>query len=171
MKLKYKSINKNLSTNETEITFTVIDELESLLKWIKTELYFDLSIWIDKRSKEANRYFWKLLREMARKLNSSSDEMYLLMLEKYGVFEIIPRLNNEQALAELKQKWRLVVDRGDCEINDTSMRKLKCFYGSSTYNIQEMWHLINGTVGECIEMGIDTKDPNEIERICQNWKV
>jgi len=66
MKLKYKSINKNLSTNETEITFTVIDELESLLKWIKTELYFDLSIWIDKRSKEANRYFWKLLREMAR---------------------------------------------------------------------------------------------------------
>jgi len=51
------------------------------------------------------------------------------------------------------------------------MRKLKCFYGSSTYNIQEMWHLINGTVSECIEMGIGTKDPNEIERICNNWKV
>jgi len=170
MKLRFKEINKNLSTHETEITFVVVDELDKLLKSIKTKIYFKLSNWVDKRSLQANNYFWELVSKLASLFNTTDDEIYIGMLERYGIFEIIPRLNDEQALLELKKKWRLVVDMGDCEINDTTMRKMKCYYGSSTYNVQEMSKLINGIVSECEHLNIPTKDPKEIERMCENWK-
>lgn len=170
MKLRYKSINQNLENKETEITFVVVDELESLLKWIKTKVYFELDIWINKRSKEANRYFWRLVREISRKMNTSNDEVYLFMIERYGVFEVKPVPNDEEYMQWLKDKWRLVIDMGDCEINDTTMRKVKCFYGSSTYNIQEMWQLINGIVSECEHLQIPTKNQKELEKMCNDWR-
>ena len=41
--------------------------------------------------------------------------------------------------------------------------------GSHTYDTKEMSRLIDGTVSEAKELGIETMTPNEIERMKQQW--
>ena len=47
----------------------------------------------------------------------------------------------------------------------------KIFRGSSTYDTKEMSLLIDGTVSECKEQGIETLPPEELERMLAKWKV
>jgi hypothetical protein len=43
--------------------------------------------------------------------------------------------------------------------------------GSHTYNTKEMSKLINGTVSEAKEQGIETLDDIEIRRLVEQWKA
>ena len=56
-------------------------------------LQVQITIKRKQRSLDANAYLWALLGEMARVLYTDKDELYLQMLERYGVFtHIIVRL-------------------------------------------------------------------------------
>ena len=43
--------------------------------------------------------------------------------------------------------------------------------GSHTYNTEEMSILIDGTVQDAKEQGIETATPDELERMKQQWRV
>jgi hypothetical protein len=43
--------------------------------------------------------------------------------------------------------------------------------GSHTYDSREMSRLIDGTVSEAKELGIETLSPAELERMKQQWRV
>ena len=43
--------------------------------------------------------------------------------------------------------------------------------GSHTYNTAEMSSLIDGTVQDAKEQGIETATPDELERMKQQWRV
>ena len=47
----------------------------------------------------------------------------------------------------------------------TLFRTYKMLRGSSTYDTKEMSYLIDGLVGECRELGIETLPPRELERM------
>ena len=54
---------------------------------IKDRLYTtEIKEYREKRSLDANAYMWVLLEKMAASMNTSKDEGYLQMLERYGVF-------------------------------------------------------------------------------------
>ena len=159
-------------TGNVEITFPVCRDYRDTFKDVsldKEQYELDIRSVRKHRSLDANRYFWALVREIAVLLHTSEDEVYLGMLERYGVCEILPIQPESEKLESLKKKWRLVVDMGDCEVNETKMRKVKCFYGSSQYDTREMSHLIDGTISECQKMGIPTLPPAEIERMVEAW--
>ena len=159
-------------TGQVEITFPVCHEYRNVFNGIEfqKDVYeLDIKKLRKKRSLDANNYFWSLIHEIALLLKTSEDEVYLGMLERYGVFEIYPIAPEPERLKALKRKWRLVVDMGDCEVNETKMRKVKCFYGSSQYDTAEMAHLIEGTVSECQRLGIPTLPPCEAERMLEAW--
>ena len=46
----------------------------------------------------------------------------------------------------------------------------KIYRGSHTYDSKEMSILIEGTVADAKEMGIDTKTPDEIRRMVSAWQ-
>ncbi|MBO5408909.1 MAG: hypothetical protein J6A61_05905 [Clostridia bacterium] len=155
-----------------EIAFPVCYEYRNVFDGIEfnKDVYeLDIKKLRKHRSLDANRYFWALVREIALLLRTSEDEVYLGMLERYGVFEIFPIAPEPEKMESLKRKWRLVVDMGDCEVNETKMRKVKCFYGSSQYDTVEMAHLIDGTISECQRLGIPTLPPEEVERMVEAW--
>lgn len=159
-------------TGQVEITFPVCHEYRNVFTGIEfnKDIYeLDIKQLRKKRSLDANNYFWALVRDIAVLLHTTEDEVYLGMLERYGVFEIYPIAPEPEKLEALKRKWRLVVDMGDCEVNETKMRKVKCFYGSSQYDTSEMAHLIDGTISECQKLGIPTLPPAEIERMVEAW--
>ncbi|MBQ0113310.1 MAG: hypothetical protein KBT03_09295 [Bacteroidales bacterium] len=148
-----------LDINEKSKALTeleIIKECEKLN--IKIEKYHN------SRSLSANAYLWQLLDKMAKVLGSDKDTMYLLQLSKYGVFTDLSI--KTEALPVLKQHFRYVeeIDEG---YEETIVR---CYYGSSGYDTKEMSYLIEGTVRDAKELGIDTLTPDELDRMLNAWK-
>jgi hypothetical protein len=120
-----------------------------------------------KRSLNANAYMWVLLSKMAEVLHTTKDELYLIMLERYGQFtHIIVKPN---VVGKVKQEWRAVRELGEVTVNGKKGIQLQCYFGSSTYDTQEMSVLIDGIVSEAKELGIETLPPEDLALLKQEW--
>ena len=104
------------------------------------------------RSLNANAALWVLLAEMAAKLQTSKDELYMEMLSRYGVFTHIVVKPN--VVDRVKAEWRTVRELGEVTINGQTGMQLQCYFGSSTYTPQEFTRLLDGVISEARELGI-----------------
>ena len=120
-----------------------------------------------KRSLNANAYLWTLLSKMAEVLKTTKDELYLQMLDRYGVFTFI--VVKPVIVDRVKEEWRTVRELGEVTVNGKTGQQLQCFFGSSTYDSKEMAVLIDGVISECKELDIETLPPYEIERMKNEW--
>ena len=94
-------------------------------------LQLELKIARKQRSLDANAALWFLLGEMAAKLRTNKDALYLEMLGRYGVFtHIIAKPN---AAERFKAQWRTVKELGEVTVNGRTGKQLQCYFGSSTY--------------------------------------
>ena len=121
----------------------------------------------EKRSLNANAYCWVLLQKLAEKLNTSKDDLYLIMLERYGQFTHLVVKPN--VVDKVKEEWRTCRVLGEITVNGKKGVQLQCYFGSSTYNSKEMSTFIDGIISECKEQGIETMTPNELERLKIEW--
>lgn len=122
-----------------------------------------------KRSLDANAYMWVLLHKMADVLGTTKDELYLQVLERYGVFTHV--IVRPAAVERMKQEWRTIRELGEVTVNGVTGIQLQCYYGSSTYTTAEMAKLIDGVVSECKELNIETLTPDELARIKSEWGI
>jgi hypothetical protein len=120
-----------------------------------------------KRSLDANAYLWVLMGKMAEVLKTSKDEIYLEMLDRYGVFTHIVVKPN--VVERVKDEWRTVRELGEVTINGKTGIQLQCFFGSSTYDQKEFAHLLDGTISEAKEIGIETLSQSEADRMIKEW--
>lgn len=124
-----------------------------------------------KRSLDANAYFWKLCKELATKLGRGYMDIYREYIRDYGVFNIVPIA--EKAVDRWVENWGKNGSGWICESIGKSKfdgyENIKCYYGSSVYDTKEMSRLIDAIVADCKEQGIETMTPNEIERMKQEW--
>lgn len=156
-----------LSTKENR--FQLQQEVAELKQVIAKgkELAVEVKQYRAKRSLNANSYFWLLLSEMAPLLHTTKDELYLIMLERYGVFtHLIVKPN---VVDRVKEEWRTVRELGEVVVNGTKGIQLQCYFGSSTYDTKEMSTLIDGVVQEAKELDIETMTPDELARIKSEW--
>lgn len=123
----------------------------------------------NKRSLNANAYCWVLLQKLAEALNTSKDELYLVMLERYGQFTHIVVKPN--VVDKVKEEWRTVRELGKITVNGKEGIQLQCYFGSSTYDTKEMATFIDGIVSECQTLGIETMTPNELEALKSSWNA
>lgn len=121
----------------------------------------------EKRSLNANAYAWKLMDLIAEKIGSTKDEVYLSMLDRYGVFTHI--IVKPYVVESIKREWRTVRELGEVVVNGQEGVQLQCFFGSSTYNTKEMARLIDGIVSECKELEIETMPPEKLELLKESW--
>lgn len=73
-----------LSVNEINAFKQLVNELKE-----KEKLSVEIKQYREKRSLNANNYAWKLITEIANVLRASKEDIYLLMLKRYGQSEII----------------------------------------------------------------------------------
>lgn len=124
---------------------------------------------INKRSKDANAYMWVLLSKLAAVHHTTKDELYLQMLDQYGVFTHI--IAKPHIVEKVQEEWRTCRVLGEVNVNGQEGIQIQCYFGSSTYDTKEMARLIDGIVTECKEMEIETLPPAEIERMKREWGV
>lgn len=143
---------------------TVRSVIQSL---VGHRLAVEIKQWRDKRSKDANAYFWVLCGKIADVLQKSKEEVYIDLLCDYGVFtHIIVKPN---VADRVRAEWRTVKELGEVTVNGHTGIQLQCYFGSSTYDTKEMSRLIDGAVHEAKELGIETLPPADLERIKHEW--
>lgn len=106
----------------------------------------------DIRRLELNSAMWLLLSEMSQKLTTSKDELYLTMLERYGVYEVVYII--PKALPSLKKLWKLTSEFGTTTDDGKTLLEVHCYKGSSKYDTAEFLKLLSGIVSEAEEMDI-----------------
>jgi hypothetical protein len=159
-----KNISSDTITLHTDRN--LIPDMES---YTKKKLSIEIKHHREKRSLDANAYFWVLTQKMAEILHTSKDELYLELLGRYGVFTHI--IVKPHVAERVKAEWRTVRDLGMVKVNGQEGIQLQCYFGSSTYNTKEMSVLIDGVVGECQELGIETLPPDELRIMKERWGV
>lgn len=132
-----------------------------------------------KRSLDANSYYWLLLTRLAESLNVSKPFMHNAILRRYGqiaiidgqaVYAVLPDTDEAQKSVDEAQTYHLMptsqLKEGKGGIMYRTYMMLK---GSSEYDTKEMSRLIEGLVGECKEMGIETLPPGELKRMMEAY--
>ena len=129
-----------------------------------------------KRSLDANAYFHVLVGKIADVLGISKQRCKNILIGRYGQIEFlsegVPAVIKTNVSVEqmLDQETLHVVPCGVEIQNGKELNFFRIYRGSHTYDTKEMSILIDGTVQEAKELGIETATPDEIERMKTLWK-
>jgi hypothetical protein len=147
--------------------------LPQILEFVNSldgEKSYVLTIGNDKRSNEANAYYWNLVNELSDKIGIPPKEIYRTHIKDVGGNYVVLPIRDD-ALETWINNW---VSRGlgwVCEsIGESKLRgytNVICFYGSSTYDTRQMSRLIDLCVQDCKAQGIETMTPNELAALIQ----
>lgn len=143
--------------NACKVTALLYDApavLDKVIKLAGKEVNITISEPKEKRSLDSNAYFWLLVNKLADKLHTSKEEMYLKLLKDYGQ-SIVVTVKQGLDLSQAGFKYYEVLKDG--LINGKPFTAYKVFIGSSQYTKEQMSVLIDGTVQECKELGIETE--------------
>lgn len=143
----------------------VKDIIDWLLEQDKEKLY-EIKEYKKKRSLNSNAYLWVLCTEIANIMTLSKEEVYVKMLEDYGVSILVPLTVDTEP--EKYFKYYSYFDKG--KLNGKECIWYKVFKGSSEYDSKEMTHLLNGVVEEARQLGIMTLDEIEIQEMLDRWQ-
>lgn len=125
----------------------------------------------EKRSLNANAYFHVLSGKIAEKLGTSLTHEKNRLIREYGQYEVIDgmiptltaKAKYEDRLLDMEGVHLKVVERPGETVKMAFLR------GSHTYNTAEMSRLIDATVEEAKELGIETLTPDQLERMKASW--
>lgn len=156
----------NFLLNEKQAAITVFDELHDCEK-----LTIKLTKHREKRSLDSNAYAWTLIDKLAAKLNLSKEEVYRNYIKEIGGNSDIVCVQ-DKAVDKLRQGWG---KNGIGWVTDTMPSKLEgctnvvLYYGSSSYDKAQMSRLIDMIVNDCKAQGIETRTPDDINRMLALW--
>lgn len=121
----------------------------------------------EKRSLNANDYFWRLLDEMASHLGSTKEDLYLDYVKQVGPFKDF-ELSVDEAKT-FRVAWsRLGTGWPTEQVDftpDGERVTIRAYYGSSTYNKRQMSRMIDMAVQDARAMGIETMSKEELESL------
>ena len=171
---KLLSVTRDILSKKLNITFQIdtepVDDLNALGQMESIDIKADKHR--KKRSLDANAYFHVLVGKLAEKVVISKAKAKNILISKYGQVELLPdgspliyKTNAPvEYMIELESIHSIPVKY------DADATFYKIYRGSHTYNSYEMSKLIEGTVAEAIENGIDVKTPDEIKRMVSTWQ-
>lgn len=125
------------------------------------------------RSADANAYVWLLMTRIAEKLTAEAqgetaytkDDIYLIMLKRYGQGGLV-KVRNED-IEKFTRAWKYHEKHE--EMFDEKAAYYRFWVGSSNYNTEEMSLFINGVISECTALGIETRPQEEIDALLEQW--
>lgn len=133
----------------------------------------------ERRSLDANAYFWVLAGKLAAKLSMpgvpvTPDMVYREYIKDVADnFEIVPV--REDRIEAWCHVWcsghigRMAEVIGPCRKTEGYFN-VRCYLGSSDYDTAQMSRLIDLIVEDCKAQGIETMTPIELERLKEEWR-
>lgn len=173
-------IVKDWLTGEMKITLgvrTVPTGIESLREG---DLRISLARWREKRSLTANAYYWVLVAKIADAIHQAQPVVHNLMLRQYGQLEYVDGETVTMPIPDTEEAEQKVLRAEEYHLRPTShirtgkdgkqYRIYRMMRGSSDYDSKEMATLIDGTIQEAKDLGIETLPPEQIERMKEDYE-
>lgn len=184
--MEYKAMQNDVSrdwkTGKSKIEYLIDTPLsdDAIRAMSDKALRVKVVGWKERRSLDANAYYWKLLTELAGKLEVSKPYLHNHMLRLYGQIEIIDEKMIYVVVPDDETGTKRADEAETYHIKPTSevksgkneewYRTYIMLRGSSTYDTSEMSKLINGLVQDCKDQGIQTLPPDEFDRMMQMYE-
>ena len=125
----------------------------------------------EKRSLDANAYFWVLVDRLTEKTRIPKTDIYRRYIREIGGnHEMVCVIDS--AVEKLRNGWE---HNGLGWQTDTMPSRIPgctnviLYYGSSTYNTRQMSHLIDMAVQDCQEQNIETLSPEKLAGMMEEW--
>lgn len=168
------AVSRDYITKKPMVNFLVNENLDGIEFLEGKDLKIKVIVATKPRSLDANAYFHVLCDKLRQKLGISMAHMKNILITSYGQIEYIDEgqaliyktnapLEYVQELEEVHMKYHHQGDDG--------AYWYRVYRGSHTYNTQEMHQLLEGTIQEAQEQGIETKTPDEIQKMEMLWKA
>lgn len=148
-----------LEMNEYTPAVRMVDELHDKVLSVKIDEYRE------KRSLNANNYAWKLITEIGNATRQSKDDVYLLMLKRYGQSDMVSVV----ADVPVKHYFKYYEEAGETTLKGKLFKHYRVYKGSSEFDTKEMCIFIDGIVSEAKDLGIQTDTPERIARMKDLW--
>lgn len=175
----FRAVIKNLGidwkSRKTEVTLQIDATPQDIEKMSGKDLSVELKQYREKRSLDANAYYWLLVGKLAQVLNQTNQFIHNDMLRKYGEIEIIDGKPIYIVLPDTETAEEKANEADTYHIKPTSQVKIgndgrmyrtyMMLRGSSDYDTKEMSRLINGLAEECQNLGIETMTSEQMERM------
>ena len=169
---RFVGLTRDFETGKPCMIFRVNEDLHGVEHISGKDLKIKVTKVTNPRSLDANAYFHVLCDKLRQKLGLSMAHMKNILITSYGQIEyisegqaLIYKTNAPteyiQELEEAHMKFMKVGDDG--------AYWYKVYRGSHTYDSREMHVLLEGTIAEAKEQGIETKTPDEVKRMEEQW--
>lgn len=176
---KIQGINIDIIDRKPVISVKVNEDItDSLRKLVECEnIDIILKKHRNKRSLDANAYFHVLCGKIAEVLEISKPRCKNILIGRYGQPELLE--NGAPAVLKsnipisfmLEQETLHCMPCGGKEENGVELTFYRVYRGSHTYDTKEMSVLIDGTVQEAKDIGVETMPPDEITYMKEVWGV
>lgn len=172
METKASLVQVEQNVNEVKCCFTCECSADDIQKYVGKDVRITIVGWKNRRSLNANAYFYSLASKIAQKTSQSLTEVHNILLSDYGVVES----GYEVRLPE-EVDWKKIENVHLHPTGRWTSEEGKMYYhalivrGSHLYDTAEMAALINGTVEEAKALGIETLTPVELEEMERSWKT
>lgn len=164
---------KTFQINDKNQTLEMIRLTMYIGEMVKSGKIYDVEVkeHREKRSNDANAYFWQLLGKLSAKTHIAKTEIYKGYIKEIGGNSDVVCLT-EKAAKSVCKGWE---KNGLGWLTDIIPSKIAgcknvvLYYGSSTYDTSQMSRLIDFCVFDCKEYGIETLTPMELDRLKRDW--
>lgn len=130
-----------------------------------------------KRSLDANQKLWALINEMSAILKMPPEDIYQGYIPDVGDnYEWWP--TKPEDIPQRAKDWignslgRMVEDCGPCRLRDLQgYHNLKCYRGSSEYDVPTFSRLLDLVIQDCNNLGISTMSERERSLLLEEWEA
>ena len=166
-------VSRDYKTRKPCISFLVNENIDGIEDLQDKDLKIKVTKATKPRSLDANAYFHVLCDRLRQKLNVSMARMKNELITSYGQIDyleegvpIIYKTNAPpERILELEEAHMKFMKQGE-----DGAYWYKVYRGSHTYDSHEMHVLLEGTIAEAKEQGIETMTPDEVRRMEEIWK-
>ena len=166
-------VSRDYMTRKPMIKFLVNENLDGIEDLDGKDLKIKVTKGTKPRSLDANAYFHVLCDKLRQKMGISMAHMKNILITSYGQIEYLeegqPLVYKTNATVEYMQELEAAHMKFYKQGEDGAYWYIS-YRGSHTYDTQEMHKLLEGTIYEAQEQGIETKTPDEIRRMEMLWK-
>lgn len=158
------------------VSFVLNDDFRPFYDGLKDkDLDITAEIHRERRSKDANAYFHLLLNKIARKESLNEEALKRMLVTEYGALAtdgdgdaialVLPVTFNIEAL------YKYVKVIGELDRGGKHCYQYAIYKETHTLNTAEMSKLIEGTIYEAKQLGIETATPQEIAQLMAAYEA
>lgn len=137
---------------------------KQLMVWLAMQdddKFFEIKEYHEKRSLNANSYFYVLQNKLAQVLKTGNDELHEQLIKRYADVTLITIPESENIKGIIK--YYDIYNKGT--IKGIPVVMYKAYKPSHEMASKEFTRLLDGLISECKEVGIDVMTPDELRRL------